>query len=151
MTPDERKNYILMERIISKPHTAIMIKRRECLVYPAVSELGIYSCFLADDDKLLENTSAGYLVRTKVRYKQLTKVTPPIHPPTFRETSTTREEWTQDTLWLMDWWLPRNTQHEEGEVVAAKTKGWLQTKVNQDRSEASALVNHLHACLVISQ
>lgn len=30
MTPQERKNYILMERIVSKPNIALMVRKRVC-------------------------------------------------------------------------------------------------------------------------
>ncbi|KAL4427350.1 hypothetical protein ABPG74_002321 [Tetrahymena malaccensis] len=65
LTPSERKNYILMEKIIPKPSITFMIRNRKLEVAPSISELGIISYFISDSQKIIHNKAGGYLVRTK--------------------------------------------------------------------------------------
>ena len=62
---EERKAYILMERIRPIPHLATVVSAGEALEGTCVSEIGRFGVYLADKSGELLNLDAGYLVRTK--------------------------------------------------------------------------------------
>jgi len=63
---EERSAYIIMDRIIPPVrNTWVVNKSAEAGEIPAVSELGIYGVFIADDQKIYLNEIAGSLVRSK--------------------------------------------------------------------------------------
>ena len=65
LTIEERKAYILMDLIDTQPHQNIMVRDAQPTSSSVVSELGIYGVFLANDDTIIVNKEAGYLMRTK--------------------------------------------------------------------------------------
>lgn len=62
---EERKAYILMERIRPIPHLATVVSAGEAEEGTCVSEIGRFGVYLADESGELLNLDAGYLVRTK--------------------------------------------------------------------------------------
>lgn len=62
---EERKAYILMERIRPIPHLATVVSAGEAKEGTCVSEIGRFGVYLADENEVLLNLDAGYLVRTK--------------------------------------------------------------------------------------
>lgn len=62
---EERKAYILMERIRPIPHPATLVASGEAKEGMCVSEIGRFGVYLADEKEVLLNKDAGYLVRTK--------------------------------------------------------------------------------------
>eukprot|EP00026_Physarum_polycephalum_P008560 Phypoly_transcript_08648.p1 GENE.Phypoly_transcript_08648~~Phypoly_transcript_08648.p1 ORF type:complete len:467 (+),score=77.63 Phypoly_transcript_08648:80-1480(+) len=65
MTPEELSAYILMDRIRPPAISTHVMREGKLGTMQAVYELGIYGGFLADNDKIYENASAGLLLRTK--------------------------------------------------------------------------------------
>lgn len=61
----ERSAYILMERISPPRHRALLVRDGALEETDAVSEIGRFGAFLADDGEELINLDAGYLVRSK--------------------------------------------------------------------------------------
>lgn len=57
--------YILMQRILPPIRNTIMVRNGVAMEAEAVSELGIYGVMVKDGDRIVTNTSAGHLVRTK--------------------------------------------------------------------------------------
>ena len=57
--------YILMQRILPPPATAILLRNGEASEGEALSELGIYGTFVRVGARVLANAEAGHLVRTK--------------------------------------------------------------------------------------
>jgi hypothetical protein len=66
MSKEERSGYILMDKINPPKYSTLFVRNGELKNSLAISELGIYSVFIADDSKVIENTQGGYLLRTKV-------------------------------------------------------------------------------------
>ena len=62
---EERKAYILMERIRPIPHPATVVASGEAKEGMCVSEIGRFGVYLADEKEVGLNMDAGYLVRTK--------------------------------------------------------------------------------------
>ena len=65
LPPDERHQYILMERIRPLTHFARTYVDRAEWRGTAVSEIGRYGVLLAEGTRVLLNADTGYLVRTK--------------------------------------------------------------------------------------
>ena len=61
----ERSAYILMERILPPRHPALLVREGALEETEAVSEIGRFGAFLAEDGEEWINRDAGYLVRTK--------------------------------------------------------------------------------------
>ena len=67
LSREERSAFILMQRILPRRRSAILVRDGETTVGPAVSELGIYSTLLTGKGgDILRNQAAGHLVRTKL-------------------------------------------------------------------------------------
>ena len=64
-SPEERKAYVLMERIRPIPHHAAVVADGRLKEEKSVSEIGRFGVYLADGPRELMNIDAGYLVRTK--------------------------------------------------------------------------------------
>ncbi|KAE9593667.1 putative glutathione synthase [Lupinus albus] len=58
--------YILMQRLFPKISAAILIQNGSLHKENTISELGIYSTYLRNKDKVILNNQSGYLMRTKV-------------------------------------------------------------------------------------
>ena len=65
MSHEERKAYILMERIKAPVHDSVLVVEQQTSAIPCVSEIGRFGVCLAKDDNFIFNQDAGYLVRTK--------------------------------------------------------------------------------------
>ncbi|HKI99542.1 MAG TPA: glutathione synthase [bacterium] len=65
LPPEERPAYVLMERIRPARHVAVLVRERQPQTVEGVSEIGRFGVYLADGERELLNTDAGYLVRTK--------------------------------------------------------------------------------------
>ena len=65
LTREQRKAFILMERIKAPSHKSILVVERETSEIPCVSELGRFGVCLAKEGNFIFNQDAGYLVRTK--------------------------------------------------------------------------------------
>ena len=65
MSNDERRAYILMEKIVPKPRKARLVRNNNLIVCDCVCELGIFATFLGDGMNCLINTDAGHLLRVK--------------------------------------------------------------------------------------
>lgn len=65
LTKDQRQAYILMEHIQGVEHHSVLLVNHQISEVSCVSEVGCYGIILADDDNILMNEDAGYLVRTK--------------------------------------------------------------------------------------
>ena len=65
MSATQRSAYILMERILSRPHHALTVVEGVPRHGPHVSEIGRFGVLLADGGQVLLNRDVGYLVRTK--------------------------------------------------------------------------------------
>lgn len=63
---EEEAAYILMQRIFPTISPTILLREGICLKDHAISELGIYSAYLRNKEKVLMNDQCGYLMRTKV-------------------------------------------------------------------------------------
>ncbi|KDP23557.1 hypothetical protein JCGZ_23390 [Jatropha curcas] len=63
---EEDAAYILMQRIFPAVSPALLVRNGICHKDHAISELGIYSAYLRNKDKVIINDKSGYLVRTKV-------------------------------------------------------------------------------------
>lgn len=61
----ERAAHVLMERITPMSEPLALLRDGQLWEGEAVSELGIYGVILVNDDKVVENYEAGYLVRSK--------------------------------------------------------------------------------------
>jgi hypothetical protein len=57
--------YILMQRILPPNQTSVLVRNGVWEEAETVSELGIYGTFVRSGSKVLLNTEAGHLVRTK--------------------------------------------------------------------------------------
>eukprot|EP00250_Pteridium_aquilinum_P001310 c11521_g1_i1 orf=94-1761(+) len=64
-TADSFAAYILMQRIFPSIHTTYFMRNGELIAQRAVSELGIYSTYVRNKDKIVLNEQSGYLLRTK--------------------------------------------------------------------------------------
>lgn len=64
---EERRPFILMERIAPVTHTALLVKEGVAEETLCVSEIGRFGLLLAHGGEELLNVDAGYLVRTKPR------------------------------------------------------------------------------------
>lgn len=62
---DERKSYILMDRIKSPVTKNVMLRNGELTEAEVISELGIFGVYVAKNNEILENYQAGHLLRTK--------------------------------------------------------------------------------------
>ena len=66
MKENEWAAFILMELIISKPFDSTIVRNNELFSGQCISELGIYSGFIANQKKeIVLNSSLGYLLRSK--------------------------------------------------------------------------------------
>ncbi|MBI3991768.1 MAG: glutathione synthase [Candidatus Lambdaproteobacteria bacterium] len=65
MSAEQRDAYILMERIVSRPHDALTVVEGVPRGGPHVSEIGRFGVLLAEGRRELLNRDVGYLVRTK--------------------------------------------------------------------------------------
>ncbi|XP_039265461.2 glutathione synthetase-like [Styela clava] len=70
---DKRRcSYIIMEKVRPMPVSTIIIRAgsgpQQFKPVEGVSELGIYGVFLASGDKIIKNTCAGHLLRTKASH-----------------------------------------------------------------------------------
>lgn len=64
MTPEERSDYILMERIEPEAHQTILFRDSQFVITPCIAELGVFCLMLADKEELVNN-SGGWLLRSK--------------------------------------------------------------------------------------
>jgi glutathione synthase len=64
-TAEERRAYVLMERIVPLTHRATLVREREASEALCVSEIGRFGALLADGAAILRNEDAGYLARTR--------------------------------------------------------------------------------------
>ena len=56
-----------MQRIMPKQRPAVLVRKGNATIGPAVSELGVYSTLLTGEGgQVLRNKPAGHLVRTKL-------------------------------------------------------------------------------------
>ncbi len=62
---EERRAFILMERIAPIPHRSVMVAEGRAKDEPGLSEIGRFGVLVADGERILMNRDAGYLVRTK--------------------------------------------------------------------------------------
>jgi len=65
LSTEERKAYILMERIKPKPLKNTFVRNSVLTEAEVVSELGIYGIFIAKGNEVLYNKEGGHLLRTK--------------------------------------------------------------------------------------
>jgi glutathione synthase len=65
MTPAERAAFILMKTIKPRSTRAALLRKGKLLVADALSELGIYSAFVGDGNKVFHSELCGHLLRTK--------------------------------------------------------------------------------------
>jgi len=65
LSEDERKGYMIMERVRPPVTTSVHMREGKVSVIPSVSEVGIYSVYLGDGKEELVNRTAGILCRTK--------------------------------------------------------------------------------------
>jgi len=65
MTPQQRSAYVLMRRITPKHFPSVALRRGKIMQSDCVSELGIYSVVIGQQDRIIESKSGGYLLRTK--------------------------------------------------------------------------------------
>ena len=63
--PQERNNFVLMERIRPRRHRARLVVEEKEEELECVSEVGRFGVLLADSGNLIRNEDCGYLVRTK--------------------------------------------------------------------------------------
>jgi glutathione synthase len=70
ITKEQRKEYILMQRISPLAFDAMMLREGNILTGKCISELGIYGCFLGDGKKVSLNEYSGYLLRTKMEHHE---------------------------------------------------------------------------------
>ncbi|XP_021671166.2 glutathione synthetase, chloroplastic isoform X1 [Hevea brasiliensis] len=63
---EEDAAYILMQRIFPIVSPMFLVRNGICHKDHAVSELGVYSAYLRNKDKVIINDQCGYLMRTKV-------------------------------------------------------------------------------------
>ncbi|WCJ43231.1 glutathione synthetase 2 [Euphorbia peplus] len=63
---EEDAAYILMQRIFPAVSATYLVRNGICHKDHAVSELGVYSAYLRNEDKVIVNDQCGYLMRTKV-------------------------------------------------------------------------------------
>lgn len=66
MSATERSGYILMDKIKTPNYSTIFVRNGELKKSLAISELGIYSVFVCDENTIYTNNNGGYLLRTKV-------------------------------------------------------------------------------------
>ncbi|MCO5548133.1 hypothetical protein L7F22_001591 [Adiantum nelumboides] len=64
-TADSFDAYILMQRIFPPIHTTYFVRNGELITQNAVSELGIFSTYVRNKDKVVLNEEVGHLLRTK--------------------------------------------------------------------------------------
>lgn len=65
LSSEERGAYILMQRILPKLQTSVMMRAGSVQVMPGLSEFGFYSVYLGDGRRSYLSAHAGHLVRTK--------------------------------------------------------------------------------------
>ena len=65
MTPLERSDYILMERIEPESHRTILFRDSQYTITPCIAELGVYCTILADNTDEVVNSCNGWLLRSK--------------------------------------------------------------------------------------
>ncbi|KVI08510.1 ATP-grasp fold, subdomain 2 [Cynara cardunculus var. scolymus] len=63
---EEEAAYILMQRIFPTAFRTILVRDGICYKEHAISELGIFSAYLRNKEKVISNEQCGYLMRTKV-------------------------------------------------------------------------------------
>ncbi|XP_021278111.1 glutathione synthetase, chloroplastic [Herrania umbratica] len=63
---EEDAAYILMQRIFPTVSPTILMRDGICHKEHAISELGIYSAYLRNKEKVIMNDQCGYLMRTKI-------------------------------------------------------------------------------------
>ncbi|XP_017971936.1 PREDICTED: glutathione synthetase, chloroplastic isoform X2 [Theobroma cacao] len=63
---EEDAAYILMQRIFPTVSPTILMRDGICHKEHAISELGIYSAYLRNNEKVIMNDQCGYLMRTKI-------------------------------------------------------------------------------------
>lgn len=63
---EEDAAYILMQRIFPTVSPTFLMREGVCHKDQAISELGIYSSYLRNKEKVILNSQSGYLMRTKV-------------------------------------------------------------------------------------
>jgi glutathione synthetase len=65
MSPTERADYILMERIIPETHRTILSRDSQFVITNCIAELGVYCTILADSNGEIVNKCGGWLLRSK--------------------------------------------------------------------------------------
>lgn len=63
---EEEAAYILMQRIFPKVFPTLLVRDGICYKEQAISELGIFSAYLRNNEKVIISDQCGYLMRTKV-------------------------------------------------------------------------------------
>ncbi|KAL4578069.1 hypothetical protein LXL04_014184 [Taraxacum kok-saghyz] len=63
---EEEAAYILMQRIFPKVFPTLLVREGICYKEEAISELGVFSAYLRNNEKVIINDQCGYLMRTKV-------------------------------------------------------------------------------------
>lgn len=63
---EEAAAYILMQRIFPKDFPTLLVREGICYKEQAISELGIFSSYLRNKEKVIVSEQCGYLMRTKV-------------------------------------------------------------------------------------
>eukprot|EP01087_Luapelamoeba_hula_P017584 TRINITY_DN5555_c0_g1_i1.p1 TRINITY_DN5555_c0_g1~~TRINITY_DN5555_c0_g1_i1.p1 ORF type:complete len:512 (+),score=78.68 TRINITY_DN5555_c0_g1_i1:36-1571(+) len=63
--PEERAAYVLMDRIRASTFETLSYRAGQATVTTSVYELGVYSSFLAEGEKVILDEVAGHLLRTK--------------------------------------------------------------------------------------
>lgn len=58
-------SYIIMERILPKVNHGYLIRNAELIEKDVVSELGIFSTYIENHNKVINNECTGHIVRTK--------------------------------------------------------------------------------------
>lgn len=66
MSPEERADYILMERIEPEAHNTVLLRDSHFITTPCIAELGVFCTILANDkQEELINSNGGWLLRSK--------------------------------------------------------------------------------------
>ncbi|CAD8206062.1 unnamed protein product [Paramecium pentaurelia] len=65
LTPEQRTEFIVMERIKPIPRIGFMMRRGQLDIQAVISEISVIGYFINDGEKILVNEVGGYLVRTK--------------------------------------------------------------------------------------
>jgi glutathione synthase len=65
MSPSERKKFILMEKIVTKPIENVLISGSQHLKAKCIYEVSQYGILGIDGDAILKSESCGFLIRVK--------------------------------------------------------------------------------------